>query len=268
MLAREHHGAGGGRLHRGADRGPDVDAAVELGVGRPRRAALAEVGVDRAAHRPARRQRGEHATGAAEEPLERPDRLALFLDDPEQPVHVLADRGAIGLRGLRGGVAPADADAALGRAGLRPERLPDLGVQIAPAIDLAADLAQARLGRVEEGLLGVQPRAQGREGAALVAEGGVVGIDEREPDQGHHEPAHHRADHPAGHRQTEHTAAVVAHHQQVELLGLAHRHRLRGTTARSRADAISATGAGLAMRQCPSKSTPSSTTTMGASTSP
>src|SRR5258708_3596386 len=119
------------------------------------------------------------------------------------------------------------------------------GVPIAPAVDLATDLAQARLGRVEEGLLGVQPRAQGREGAALVAEGDVVGIDEREPDQGHHEPAHHRAHHPARHRQPQHTAAVVAHHQQVELLRLAHPPRLTRTTPTPRPAPPSATRAPL-----------------------
>src|ERR1700716_1611257 len=40
---------------------------------------------------------------------------------------------------------PADAGAALDGSGLGPEGLPDLGVEIPPAVDLPADLAQPRL---------------------------------------------------------------------------------------------------------------------------
>src|SRR4026209_906003 len=108
---------------RRADGGPDVDAAVELGVGGPRGPALAEVRVHRPAHRPAGRQRGEHTAGPAEEALERADRLALLLHDAEQPVHLLLHRRAIA---LAGDSAP-DAGAASGRARLGAERLPDLG---------------------------------------------------------------------------------------------------------------------------------------------
>jgi len=95
-------------------------------------------------------------------------------------------------------------------------------VEIPPAVDLPADLAQPRLGSVEEPLLDVQALAQGRERPALVAQRDVVGIDEREPEDGDDQPPDRDAHRPAGHRESQDATAVVPDHQQVELFGLGH----------------------------------------------
>src|SRR3989304_100465 len=67
IYARKDHGARRGGLDGRAHPRADVEPAVELRLGRPRRGAAAVARVDLAAHGPARRQRRQHPRGAARE---------------------------------------------------------------------------------------------------------------------------------------------------------------------------------------------------------
>src|SRR4030095_10724821 len=268
--AREDHGAGRGGLDGRAHPRADVEPAVELRVGRPGRGAAALARIALAAHGPARRQRRQHARGAAEEALESAEAVPLVLDDARQPFELVADSGMVGgLDGSgRAGATP-DASASLGGAVLGTEGLPDLGAQLAPAVDLGADLPHPRLPAVDDLLLLHDAHAELVQRRALSAQCEVVRVDDGDGGGHRQEESQHRQDEPPRKGQPGDASPVPVDHQEIELAPRQHHsQRLIGTTERSRVGSPSVLGFTLFIRQWPSKITPSSTTTTGASTSP
>src|SRR5438552_1305277 len=75
--AGEAHHARSARLHRCSGRGRQIDASMELGRAGPRGTPQTESGIDRAAHREPRRQRGEDAAGFAGDAREGTETLTL-----------------------------------------------------------------------------------------------------------------------------------------------------------------------------------------------
>src|SRR6266478_1696446 len=270
MHASENHGARRRRSDRRAHGRADIEPAMELRLGRPGRDAAAVARVDLAAHGPAGGQRRQHASGATEEALEGAEVVALFLDDARQPVELVADGGTVGRLGnpRRAGTA-ADAGSALGGAVFGAEGLPDPGVQLAPAVDLGADLTHLRLRGFDDSPLLRHARREVVERGALAAQLEIVGVDEGDRNGSDHEESECRQDQPPGKGHTGDAPPVVVDHEKVELARRPHDpQRLMGTTERSREGSTSVLGLALVIRQWPSKSTPSSTTTTGASTSP
>src|SRR5215472_5590646 len=100
-------------------------------------------------------------------------------------------------------------------------------------------------------------------------EGEIVGVDDGYRDGQRDHEGQHGEDQPPRERETGDAPPVTMDHEEVELAASPHPpQRLRGTTESSRAGVSSALGWAFVIRQCPSNSTPSSTTTRGDSTSP
>src|SRR3990170_6844526 len=173
-----------------------------------------------------------------------------------------------GVAVARGGTerrAAADAGALARGPGLRAERLPDPRVEVAPGGDLGAHLRAPPLERVDQRLLLPDLVAERLHLVDLAPERDVVAVDRAEGENREGGEDERRRGDPAWDVEAEDAPAVAPEEEEVEAPGLAHDRRLNGTTDACRR--ISG-GPGLAIRQCPSKRTPSSTTTTGAFTSP
>src|SRR4030095_15773635 len=125
---------------RCAARGPDVDAGVELTLLQPGRVPVAELGGHGAPHGPPRRQRGQRPAGARHEPLERAQALGLLAHRLAQAVELVTRRqaGPLRIRLRRAADTPVAAPGSPARA----ERLPDLGLELAPARHRLTDLVE------------------------------------------------------------------------------------------------------------------------------
>src|SRR5436189_3908445 len=96
LRAGEEDRAARGRADRRAGLGVDVDAAVELGDSRPRREAVAELGVDAAAHGPARRERGQRLPGARHQTVQGAEVLALLRHGLREASQLVLRRDLVG----------------------------------------------------------------------------------------------------------------------------------------------------------------------------
>ena len=159
--AREDDRACGRRLHRRAAVGADVHAGMELGLVRPRRLAVAEFGVHRATHGPARGQRGEGLARAPHQPVERAKVLALLHDRVSQTIQLVAG-GDAGGRPIRRGRRAAHAAIATAAAGLGTERLLDAGVHLTPRAHFLAKVGHAAVEVVDRPALLGDLRGEGR----------------------------------------------------------------------------------------------------------
>src|SRR4030095_10740693 len=150
------------------------------------------------------------------------------------------------------------------------EGLPDLGAQLAPAVDLGADLPHPRLPAVDDLLLLHDAHAELVQRRALSAQCEVVRVDDGDGGGHRQEESQHRQDEPPRQGQPGDASPVPVDHQEIELAPRQHHsQRLIGTTERSRVGSPSVLGFTLFIRQWPSNITPSSTPpTTGASTSP